>query len=201
MKNKITLYSIVWFCITLITITTVRGQEKKLIQASQDYEKLDYVNAQKIYLSVAENGYKSEELYTKLANSYYFNAQYDQAVKWYDSLFHMVEKPENNIVYLRYSQALKAKGQADKAMVFYDAFVTENNIKDTPLLAKDYLELIKKNSGRYTLKPLEQIYDEDKISFGHVVVKDTLYYASTKKAKTFLNKKMCLGRSELFVTL
>ncbi|MBP1840487.1 OmpA family protein [Formosa algae] len=189
MKNKITLYSIVWFCITLITISTVRGQEKKLIQASQDYEKLDYVNAQKIYLSVAENGYKSEELYTKLANSYYFNAQYDQAVKWYDSLFNMVEKPKNNIVYLRYSQALKAKGQADKAMIFYDAFVTENNIKDTPLLAKDYLELIKKNSGRYTLKPLEQIYDEDRISFGHVVVKDTLYYASTKKAKTFLNKK------------
>ena len=189
MKNNILLYGFFWSLLILASVTKVHGQEKRIIQAGEDYEKLDFVNAQKIYLSVAENGYRSEELYTKLANSYYFNAQYDQALKWYDSLFHLVEHPKNNIIYLRYSQALKAKGQADKAMTYYDVFVAESNLSDAPLLAKDYLSLIEQNSGRYDLKPLEKIYDEEKISFGRVLVNDTLYYASTKGSKTFLNNK------------
>ncbi|MDW5289140.1 OmpA family protein [Formosa sp. PL04] len=189
MKNKIIIYSffLLWF--SFVSIPRVHGQEKKLIQANEDYEQLDYVNAQKIYLAVAKKGYESEELYTKLANSYYFNAQYDQAVKWYDNLFKIVEKPQDNIIYLRYSQALKALGQAKKSMEYYDVFVLQNNLNTNQLLAKDYLELIQDNSGRYDLETIEKIYDEDKISFGYVKVADTLYYASTNDSKSFLNKR------------
>ncbi|WP_159022237.1 OmpA family protein [Formosa sp. L2A11] len=189
MKNNISFYSLFWLCLSMVAFTSVRGQEKKIIRANQDYETLDFVNAQKIYLSVAENGYKSEELYTKLANSYYFNAQYDQAVKWYDDLFSMVEKPKEDIIYLRYSQALKALGKSKQAMKYYNIFVSRNNVEETPLLAEDYLKLIKENSGRYDLDPLRKLYNKNKISFGHVMIKDTLYYASTKDSDDFLNKK------------
>ncbi|WP_299782066.1 OmpA family protein [uncultured Formosa sp.] len=189
MKNKISIYSFFWVFLTMVTVTAVNGQEKKLIQANQDYEKLNFINAQKIYLSVAENGYKSEELCAKLANSYYFNAQYDQAVKWYDDLFSMVEKPKESIIYLRYSQALKAIGKSKQAMKYYNIFVGENDLEESPLLAEDYLRLIKENSGRYDLDPIRKIYNKNKISFGNTMVKDTLYYTSTKDSDEILNKK------------
>ncbi|CDF77781.1 outer membrane protein, OmpA/MotB, C-terminal [Formosa agariphila KMM 3901] len=189
MKKITFLYSVLWFCLTLAVVIPANGQEKKLIQASQNYDQLDYVNAQKIYLSVAQNGYKSEELYTKLANSYYFNAQYDQAVKWYDELFLMVEKPKENIIYLRYSQALKAIGQKDKAMEFYNLFVSDSQYNETSLLAEDYLNLITQNSGRYDLNPIRDLYDKNKISFGHEKIGDTLFFASTKDSKAILKKK------------
>ncbi|QDO93279.1 OmpA family protein [Formosa sediminum] len=187
--KKICKYSVLWFLLMLVVITTTYGQEKKLVQASQNYETLNFVNAQKIYLSVAEKGYKSEELYAKLANSYYFNAQYDQAVKWYDKLFDMVDKPNENIIYLRYSQALKAIGKKGKAMKFYDLFVQDSHYKESSLLAEDYLALIKQNSGRYDLDPIRGIYNKNKISFGYEKIGDTLFFASTKDSKAILNKK------------
>ena len=117
MKNTISIYSFFLFFLCLSSLSLVQAQEQKLKKASGNYEQLDYVNAQKIYLSVAEKGHESEELFTKLANSYYFNAQYDEAVKWYDRLFDFTQESEQDIVYLRYSQALKATGQIDKAEI------------------------------------------------------------------------------------
>ncbi|MEO8934836.1 MAG: OmpA family protein [Xanthomarina sp.] len=167
----------------------IHGQEKKLKKATGNYEHMDYVNAQKIYLDVAERGHESEELFTKLANSYYFNAQYDQAVKWYDKLFNFTSEPEQDMVYLRYSQALKATGQTDRASEYYDAFTLKTGMESHLNKAKDYYKLIQENSGRYELEALARIYDENKISFGYFKSGDTLYYASTTDTKSFLNKR------------
>ncbi|MFB9053127.1 OmpA family protein [Formosa undariae] len=189
MKNKISIYSFFWVFLTMVTVTAVNGQEKEIIQANQNYEKLSFINAQKIYLSVAENGFRSEELYTKLANSYYFNAQYGQAVKWYDSLFSMVQVPKESINNLRYAQALRASGKPQQAMEYFNIFTRENDVESGTLLAEDYLRLMDKNSGRYDLEPIRKIYNTNKITFGNVLVKDALYYTSTKDSYKILNDK------------
>ncbi|HLV37977.1 OmpA family protein [Xanthomarina sp.] len=189
MKNSITIYSFFLFLLGFSGISLVQAQEKKLTKATENYEQLNYVNAQKVYLTVAEKGYQSEELFTKLANSYYFNAQYDQAVKWYESLFNFTEEPEQNLVYLRYSQALKAMGQTEKAMEYYDAFVLRSGSESNAISAMDYMELIQQNSGRYEIEALQATYSENKISFGYVKLGDTLYYATTTNTKSFLNKR------------
>lgn len=189
MKNSLTIYSFFLFLLSFVASSLVYGQERKLAKATENYEQLDYVNAQKVYLAVAEKGYQSEELFTKIANTYYFNAQYDQAVKWYESLFNITPEPEENIVFLRYSQALKATGQKDKASNYYDAFVLKSGMKSNLKQAKDYEKLIQQNSGRYELEALQGVYDEGKISFGHIKLGDTLYYASTTDIKSFLNKR------------
>ncbi|WP_008634845.1 OmpA family protein [Bizionia argentinensis] len=163
------------------------GQENKVAKATGNYEQLDYVNAQKVYLEVAEKGHESEELFTKLANSYYFNAQYDEAVKWYEKLFSFTTEPEQSNMYLRYSQSLKATGQEAKAAEYYDAFLQKNGFETNQINAQGYHDLTLQNSGRYELKPLERVYDENKVSFGYFKLGDTLYYASTNNTKTFLN--------------
>lgn len=187
MKNNFTIYSFVLLFLGLSSLNLVFGQEKKLEKAAENYEQLDYVNAQKIYLAVAEKGHQSEELFTKLANSYYFNAQYDQAVKWYGRLFELNPEPENDIVYLRYSQALKATGN-DKSSDVYDAFAAKSGLK-RGRSARNYADLIQQNSGRYEVEPISKLYDENVISFGYFKSGNALYYASTSDSKTFLNKR------------
>lgn len=187
MKNNITLYSFLFFFLGFSSMALVQGQEKKLEKAAANYDQLDYVNAQKIYLEVAQKGYQSEELFTKLANSFYFNAQYDQAVKWYGRLFELNSEPENDMVYLRYSQALKATG-SNQSSELYDTFAARSGLQ-TGRNAKNYADLIQQNSGRYDMEPLSKVYDEDKISFGYFKSDNTLYYASTNDTRTFMNKR------------
>lgn len=188
MKNSIKIYSCFLIIFSFISLASVYGQERKLNKATGNYEQLDYVNAQKIYLKVAENGYESEEVFTKLANSYYFNAQYDDAAKWYARLFELNSEPENDMVYLRYSQALKATGDAAKASDYYNNFINRSEVP-SDRTAKNYEEIIQQNSGRYEMEAISKLYDEDKISFGYFKSGNTLYYASTATTKTFLNKR------------
>ncbi|TXE07399.1 OmpA family protein [Gelidibacter salicanalis] len=189
MKNKITTYSFFLLLFCFSNIALLHGQERKMEKAAESYEQLNYVNAQKIYLDVAAKGYESEELFTKLANSYYFNAQYDQAVKWYERLFKLNATPEEDIIYLRYSQSLKATGQVDKAGTYYDTYIVKNGSKMYLRNSADYLKLIEANSGRYQMETLERLYDEGKITFGQYKLGNTLYFASTDDTNTFYNRR------------
>ena len=189
MKNNLRRYSFFLLVLGVFQLSFVYAQEQKIEKATENYEQLDYVNAQKIYLAVAESGHESEELFTKLANSYYFNAQYDDAVKWYERLFNFTSSPKHHNVYLRYSQSLKATGEAEKSAEYYDAFLLKSDIDNQHINAQDYLEIIQQNSGRYQIKPLENVYDEKQISFGHLRLGGTLYYASTNSSKSFLNRR------------
>lgn len=186
MKNTITISILLIF---LSGSISVNAQKKQMSKADANYEQLDYVDAQKIYLAVAEKGYESEELFTKLGNSYYFNAQYDEAAKWYGRLFDLNPEPEQTIIVLRYSQSLKAIGNNEKAKDLYNSYAaaspTDANIKSVI----DYQALIQQNSGRYDLQALEAIYNENEIAFGQTKVGGKLVYASTQETKTFLNKR------------
>lgn len=189
MKNKITKAILFLWIVGFSGFSAVIAQERKVEKANKNYEQLDYVDAQKIYLAVAGKGYKSEELFSKLGNSYYFNAQYDEAVKWYGRLFTFTQAPAETISFLRYSQALKATGNDEKAKEYYDAYNAKTGSNPNVKTAVDYMALIEQNSGRYELKPIEGIYNENKISFGHTKLGNNLIYASTSGTETFINKK------------
>ena len=176
------------FIVLLGFLLPLQAQEKKLTKADEKYEGLQYVDAQKIYLTVAEKGYASEELFIKLGNTYYFNAQYDDAALWYSRLFELNPNQEQ-ILLLRYSQSLKATGENKKAERIYNAFVNKNGTDPMSRKASDYLALIEQNSGRYELDSIEAIYDENTISFGHTKMDNQLIYASTQENETFRNSK------------
>src|SRR5690554_299003 len=156
-NNYIILFLFIFF---LGLFSTASGQEKKLTKADSKYEHLEYVDAQKIYLAVAESGFESEELFIKLGNTFYFNAQYDEASKWYGRLFSLTQAPDEDVVFLRYSQSLKAIGEHEKAQHYYDIFIAKTGVNTSVNKALDYLALIEKNSGRYQIHALEGIYDE-----------------------------------------
>lgn len=165
------------------------AQNTKISKANAKYEQYEYIDALKIYEKVAEKGYGSEEIYSKLGNSYYFNAQYDQAAQWYDKLFTLNPEPHNPDLLLRYSQSLKAIGSNTKAQKYYDEYIKKSPVASTINSAIDYMELIKQNSDRYKFQKLDAIYDADNIAFGNTKVNNNLIYASTHDAKGLFNRK------------
>ena len=190
MKNAIFTSTFAALLITVFGVTALYGQERKVAEATKTFEQMEYVNAQKIYLAVAEKGYESEELFTKLAESYYFNAQYDGAVKWYEQLFKFIPLPAQSISKLHYSQSLKATGNNKLAQKYYDSY--RENLGDSLELksAVDYAALIQANSSRYDFQTVEGLYSEEKITFGHTQIGNALIFASTDdSSNSFMNRK------------
>jgi len=88
-----------------------------------------YVIMLKTYERVAEKGYKSIDIFQKLGNGFYFNAEYKKAARWYGELFAMTSDLEPEYYY-RYAQSLKAIGQNDEAKrmleIFYQKAANDN---------------------------------------------------------------------------
>jgi outer membrane protein OmpA-like peptidoglycan-associated protein/tetratricopeptide (TPR) repeat protein len=150
MKLKPVLYIVM----LSLAINNVYSQKAQVASADKNYDKYAYIDAIKTYERVAEKGYKSVEMFQKLGNAYYFNAELSKAEKWYGELFAMSNDQEPEYYY-RYGQCLKSVGQYDKA----DKMMTEFNKKSgnderAKLFDKNrnYLEVIKANSGRYTIE-------------------------------------------------
>lgn len=140
------------FCLFL-AFTISFAQNNKIKKANSLYNDLAYIDATKIYLKVVESGFKSEEILEKLANTYYFNANYTEAIKWYKELF-LLSEDINSIYYLRYSQCLNAIGNIELAEDLYNKYLSKENLLENEFNnAEEYLKIIE-NSERYTINNL-----------------------------------------------
>ncbi|WP_298520049.1 OmpA family protein [uncultured Kordia sp.] len=143
---------------TVISLFVLVGyaQERKLDKADKKYDSYAFINAIEIYEEVAEEGYKSKELFEKLGNAYYYNADLANASKWYGELFSLGEEvaPE---YYFRYAQALKAEkryAESDKKMQEFNK-LTGNDIRGTKFMnTRNYLDQIAEQSGRFRIENL-----------------------------------------------
>ena len=105
MKKHILVY------LTLIVLPfKFYSQQTKVNSGDKNYSNYAYSNAITTYEKVAQKGYKSEGMFKKLGNSYYFNSDFENAAKWYGELFAMnvAVEPE---YYYRYAQSLKSAGE------------------------------------------------------------------------------------------
>lgn len=151
MRNRI----IYLIFVSLFTIGSY-GQKVpvKVQKADKNYDNFAYVDAIKTYERVFEKGYKSKEILQNLGNAYYFNADLEKANKWYGELFSFTQDVEPEYYY-RYSQTLKGMKDYKKADEMLKQFYEKNGNDLRAKLAesqKNYLEVIKANSGRYTLE-------------------------------------------------
>ena len=148
MKNRVI---IIVACIVSICCYS---QKAKVAKADKNYDKLAYIDAIKTYELVFEKGYKTPEMLQKLGNAYYFNANLEKAAKWYGELFALTQDVEPEYYY-RYAQSLKSIKEYTKADAMMAQFNQKNGNDLRGKLAeaqKDYLDVIKKNSSRYTIE-------------------------------------------------
>ncbi|MET3047593.1 tetratricopeptide repeat protein, partial [Flavobacterium covae] len=156
------------------------AQEKKIIKASNHYNGLAYVDAIGTYLKVAQKGYKSKELFQRLGDSYYYNAKFTEAHKWYTELFALGETVEPEYYY-RYAQTLKSVENYKKADEYMDKFYQLTS-KDTRASIynnqKDYKNIIAKNSGRFEIKPVS--INGSSSDYGTAFYGNKVLFASTR---------------------
>jgi outer membrane protein OmpA-like peptidoglycan-associated protein/tetratricopeptide (TPR) repeat protein len=165
------------------------SQKVQLKKADAKYEQFHYVNAIKTYEKVANKGYKSVELFSKLGDSYYFQSNLNEANKWYEQLFALNQKIDSEY-YFRYAQTLKSIGDYKKADEMMAAFDKLNNADLRALLAKNqinYLEEIKKNSGRYRVQNAG--INSEYSDYGTSFYKNTLVFTSARDTGGVFVKK------------
>ncbi|WP_392419996.1 OmpA family protein [Capnocytophaga canis] len=149
------IYHKLLFFLLLGITANIFAQEKELQKANDLYQNYAYVDAIKIYESIAKKGFVNQELLERLGNSYYFNADYTAALVWYEQLFANPEyklKPE---YYYRYSLSLKSADRYDEADRMMVKFVELTDANDTRAVLfqenRNYQEIIKDNSNRMDL--------------------------------------------------
>ncbi len=155
MKNKI------FFSLLLVLLSTsVFAQEAQIERADKKFDKLAYVDAREIYLKVAEKGHKSADLYQKIADSYYFNGDYESAEKWYKNLFENYPDEAEAEYYFRYAQTLRALKNYESADEMMAKF---NTINGSDLRAelfnneRDYLKNIEYKKSIYEIEDIRKI--------------------------------------------
>ena len=143
---------------TVLSLFVLVGyaQERKLDKADKNYDSYAFINAIEIYEEVAEEGHKSKELFEKLGNAYYYNADLTSAAKWYGELFKLGEEvaPE---YYFRYAQALKSEkryAESDQKMQEFSK-LTGSDIRGNKFInTRNYLDQIAEQSGRFRITNL-----------------------------------------------
>ncbi|MBS7787962.1 OmpA family protein [Flavobacterium sp. CYK-55] len=185
MKNKAILF------ISFLSALTFNGlaQNAGIKKADKQYAKYAYIDATQTYERVANKGYKSADMFQKLGNAYYFNADLTKAAKWYGELFAMNTEVEPEYYY-RYAQSLKGIGDYKKADEMMRQFNQKAGEDLRGKIFKDkqyYMDEITANSGRYKIEDagINSKYSD----YGSAFSGNMLVFASSRDTGSLAQKK------------
>ena len=166
------------FFITFIGIFNISiGQNRLIEKANEKYDEYSFSPAIDIYKKVREKGFSSPDLLKKLGNSYYFNANYDEASQVYQELIEKYDSVVTPDYVFRYAQSLKTLGQYDKADKMMTKFFASTNTNGDSF-NEDYLTKIEKNSGRYKIDTFK--YNSKYSDFAPAFYKEGLIFSSDR---------------------
>lgn len=164
----------------LLILTTPAWSQKLVKQGHKQFQELAYSDAIISLEKAIEKGYKSPIIYTELADSYYFNGNYQSAEKFYQLLF---LKPKNILAvhYFRYAQSLKSVGKKEQADLILNQ-IPRNTIKQKTLdyssVNKDFNQEKSKNSGRFKIQLTS--FNSKNSDFGPSYYGNQIVFASAK---------------------
>jgi len=157
------------------------SQIDKLSEANKKFENFAYIDAQQIYLEVAEAGFESENLFKKLGDSYYFNNDLQNAAKWYQKLYEFSSDLSADYLF-RYSQSLRGiekYNEALKIMQEYEELTKDESSAIVIDEEQDYMELIKMQSGKFKIDTLS--INSELSDFAPKFADSILIFASNRK--------------------
>jgi len=127
----------------------VNAQQAKLNAADKKFESLAYIDAISIYEKLVDRGSENPDVFKKIADANYFNANYIEAEKWYTKLLDL-QAEQSKEVYFRYGQSLKVTGDYDKAVIYLAKLDTSKSI--SPLSLKQEIKNLNEKEERYTIE-------------------------------------------------
>ena len=134
----------------------LQAQDRRLQKAEESYDQLNYSKATRLYEGIVKQGGHSPDVYTKLANSFYFIADYENAASYYHKLFEVVPDPDPEL-YFRYAQSLKSVGDYGRSDEIMTALYRKNqNDRRARLLQlqRNYRQEIRRQKDRFTVNTI-----------------------------------------------
>lgn len=125
--------------------------EKKLAIANEKYDEFAFVKAGRLYEQLIESGYESKEIYARLGDTYFFNSDYSNALKWYSKMMEwsIYTSPE---YYHRYTVSFRANDNSQGLSVMKANYDKASNTADAKKWDKiEYLKAIELQSDRYAV--------------------------------------------------
>ncbi|WP_034061500.1 OmpA family protein [Lacinutrix jangbogonensis] len=157
----------------LLVVSLSNSQSKKLKKADKKFNDFAYVDALKIYEDVADSGYEDADLFKKLGDGYYFNADYIDATKWYSKLVAINSNLEP-VYQFRYGQSLKASGNYEQADTYLSTFFESQGIPYSNF--DNYLKNIEENSNAYKVSTVD--FNTKYSDYPAFLKEDSLYVIS-----------------------
>lgn len=166
----------------LLTFQIGFAQKDRLKEADEMFDRYAFIDAREVYLEVAEAGYKSENLFKKLGDSYYFNGDLPKSVKWYEELYKLKEGKLEEDYLFRYAMALKSAqryDESDEMMLEFEKIKGEDSRVNLFKGERNYLELIELQSGRFSLENID--VNSPLSDFSPTVYQNRLVFASNRE--------------------
>lgn len=193
MKNRIIKIGF-WGALLLGLSMSMYAQPSSVKKADKEFDKYAYVDAIKVFERIADKGYLSTSVLTKLGDSYYFNGKLADANKWYDLLFNgdYADKDLSKLspeYYYRYAQTQKAIGDtagANKSLgEFAELEKNDSRAKLFEANKNTYLKDIEKMSNRYEIKDL--VINTEYSDYGAAIYENKLVFTSARPSSEFDN--------------
>lgn len=172
-----------YFLCTVVFSASLHGQQQTLSKGDKEFDNYNYVSAVKVYENLYNKGEKSPDILKKIGNSYYFQGEYEKAVRWYGELIGTGQSVESEYYY-RYAQSLKSVKdyvKADQMMTEFEKRSKDEIRAKVAFAHKDYLALIKRNSGRYEIE--NSTASSSFSDYGSFVHDNKLIFASSRDKK------------------
>jgi outer membrane protein OmpA-like peptidoglycan-associated protein len=166
--------------ILILLFPIIALSQQPLRRAEAKFEQEAYISAIKIYEHLANKGKGTAEIYEKLGDANYFNANYIQAQKWYEKRYALSAPFSEGFLY-RYSQSLKSAGMLEEAQKIMAEYAkekpTELRVRNqTPTLRAQ--NSIKKGSDTFSITNLN--INSKYSDFSSTFKGDTLLFASAR---------------------
>jgi len=187
MSKKIYRYLVCF--ILLFSCLFSYAQEDKLKEADKMFDRYAFIDAREIYLEVAEAGYKSENLFKKLGDSYYFNGDLPNALKWYEELYILKGGELEKDYLFRYAMSLKSDQQykkSDEVLLEFEKLSETDSRVELLKEERNYLELIELQSGKFDidLAPINSKLSD----FSPQINNQTLIFASNRETPSSVKR-------------
>jgi outer membrane protein OmpA-like peptidoglycan-associated protein len=167
----------IYYILFILTTTTQIVNSQNLNRANHLFENRAYMNAAELY---ANESPKTQEIYQKLGDCYYFNSDMKIAAKWYKFLLTEYKSTVSPQYYYRYAQTLKGIKKYDEADKWFQKYKeqlhqTPEGIKTLSTL-KNEKEQLKNNYVVHKIEGNTSFSD-----FGTSFYGDKIVFASASK--------------------
>ena len=175
------------FCMGLFAQNdSIPGEPYTVFDADRDYNDYRYNRAQSAFLQLVRDDadFNDKKVIQSLADTYFFNSQYNQSYTWYRKLISISPDDVQSIYYLRASISARSSENysiADRYMQQYFAMENGTVIEDLYIDDLNYLDSIADLRPRYIVETTKINTDQSDFSsafFGP----DKLVFSSTYQA-------------------